>query len=62
MRVEIFGSEIKKYKQTFDAWLADHKDLDIRHISVGMGPSGEFVSTFIFFEEKSSESKPQENT
>lgn len=52
MKVQLFGAKLKDYKATADQWLSENEHLDIRHISVAMGPSGEFGTTFIFFEEK----------
>ena len=62
MQVELFGSKLKDYKATADQWLDDYRGFDIKYICVGLGPSGEFVTTFVFFEEKSSESTPEKKT
>jgi hypothetical protein len=56
MKVKLFSAFIKEYEGKATEWLAENKNLEIKHIAVAMNQAGDWILTVVFYEEKSQSS------
>lgn len=49
-RVKLFGSTVADYEKTFEKWLAENEDIEIKNIAVALNQTGEWILTVILFE------------
>jgi hypothetical protein len=57
MKVKLFGSRLKDYEVNAGEWFAENKNLDVKHIALAITPSGDWIVTVIYYEDKQASGK-----